>query len=102
MNLQKVKDLAKRHILKTHLKIDDNLLHAEKLFIANSAINWVFKNTQDVKVIQKYMIDLEKYLRNEIDLKWIDCIVTKKESREYNDNKEKAGEKDFAFTSGSK
>lgn len=98
MNFDKVRELARKHLLKSHLKIKGNILHAPKLFIANSALNWVLKNTKDPKVIKRYVIDLEKYLRDEVELNWLNEYLLNE--REPNDYKEKST-KEIA-TSGSK
>ena len=100
MNFDKVRELARKHLLKSHLKIEHNLLRAEKLFIVNSALNWVFKNTSDPKVIRRYVIDLEKFLRGDVELKWLNEYLLK-ESRVHNDYKEKSN-KEIIATSGSK
>lgn len=96
MDFEKVRELAKKHLLKSHLKRDGNLLLARKLFIVNSALNWIFSTTSDVKVIERYIIDLEKFLNGEIELKWL-----KQESRDTDDYKKKQSKESFA-TSGSK
>lgn len=100
MNYDKVKQLARKHLLKSHLKIDDNLLLATKLFIVNSALNWIFKSTKDPKVIKRYVVDLERYLRDEVELSWLNEYLLK-ESRAHNDYKEKSN-KEIIATSGSK
>lgn len=74
----KDKNDALKSILKIYLKIDKNLLLCERLFVANTAINWIFDNTKQSVVINHYMKDIEKYLKGEIDLCWSNGVLTKK------------------------
>jgi hypothetical protein len=61
---------------------------SERLFIAKSILNWIFENSKHPNVINLYMKDLEKYLNGEMELKWINGIITKKSKKEdKNDNK---------------
>lgn len=99
-DLEKVKQLARRHLLKSHLKIHDNLLLANKLFIANHALNWVFNITKDARVIKKYVVDLEKYLRGDIELNWLNDLLLKKESLNIHDNEKTKSQE--SITSGSR
>jgi len=84
----KDKDLLLKGIVKKYLKIEDNILLSERLFIAKSILNWIFENSKHPNVINLYMKDLEKYLNGEMELKWINGIITKKSKKEdKNDNK---------------
>jgi hypothetical protein len=84
----KDKDLLLKGIIKKYLKIEDNILLSERLFIAKSILNWIFENSKHPNVINLYMKDLEKYLNGEMELKWINGIITKKSKKEdKNDNK---------------
>jgi hypothetical protein len=84
----KDKDLLLKGIVKKYLKIEDNILLSERLFIAKSILNWIFENSKHPNVINLYMKDLEKYLNGEMELKWINGIITKKFKKEdKNDNK---------------
>ena len=84
----KNKDDAINYILKKYLKIQDNVLLSERLFIANSVLDWIYRSTNNQKVIDAYLNDLEEYLKGNLDLRWIDGVVIKKESRDKNDYKE--------------
>lgn len=99
MNVEQAKQLIRKHLLKAHLRKEENILKAEKLFLVNSAINWIFKFSKDYKVIQKYVVDLEKYLVYDIELQWLKNL--NKESQTNDDHKKEAGEKSIA-TSGSR
>ena len=90
----KNKDDAINYILKKYLKIQDNVLLSERLFIANSVLDWIYRSTNNQKVIDAYLNDLEEYLKGNLDLRWIDGVVIKKESRDnndYKDSEEKTG-----------
>ena len=84
----KNKDDAINYILKKYLKIQDNVLLSERLFVANSVLDWIYNSTKNQKVIDAYLNDLEEYLKGNIQLSWIDGVVIKKESRDKNDHKE--------------
>lgn len=88
----KNKNDAINYILKKYLKIQDNVLLSERLFIANSVLDWIYNTTKNQKVIDAYLNDLEEYLKGNLELRWVDGVVTKKESRDKNDNKESEGQ----------
>ena len=66
----------------------EGVLHAEKAFFANSAINWCAKQategTMDVNQIENCVRTIRKYLKGKLDLCWKNGIITtadkKKES----------------------
>lgn len=64
-----------RKILSKYLKNEDNLAHAEKLFVAKSVLVWVFENNKDQKAIKYYISEVEKYLKEEIVLYWEDGVI---------------------------
>ena len=69
---------AKKHILKNYLKCEDNLFISEKLFIANSAVNWIFANTKNPVIVNQYIADICKYLQGDYELYWKNGVLTKK------------------------
>jgi hypothetical protein len=77
-----------KSILKSHLKINNNLFLSEKLFVAKSAINWIFDNTKYPDVIKHYLKDVEKYLKGELLLSWSNGVLIKKKVKT-NDTTEK-------------
>ena len=72
------KEQAIRILLKNYLKKDNNLYISEKLFTAKSAINWIFDNGKQTELVQHYMKDVENFLKGEINLYWVNGILTKK------------------------
>lgn len=81
------KEQVIKNILKNHLKKNDNLFLSNKLFIAKSAINWIFDNTKYPDIIKHYIKDVDKYLKGELDLFWSNGILIKKKVKEINDKK---------------
>jgi len=67
-----------KNMLKSYLKVDNNLYISNKLFMANSAINWIYKNTKNPDVIKHYLTDIDKYLKGEYILKWHNGSLIKK------------------------
>ena len=86
MKKYKDREEAKKYILKKFLVIENNILLSERLFIAKSIINWIFDNSKNEYVIEMYMKDLESFLKGELDLRWVDGIITKKKENK-NDHK---------------
>ncbi len=74
----KNKDQVIKFILRSHLKIDNNLFLSHKLFVAKSAINWIFDNTKYPDVIKHYMKDIEQYLNGNLELFWSNGNLKKK------------------------
>lgn len=74
----KTKEEIRKHLIKSYVKMDNNLFICNKLFIANSAINWIFANTKNPDVVKHYILDIYKYLKGEYELAWINGILTKK------------------------
>lgn len=74
----KTKDETIKYILKKHLKAEGNVLMCERLFVANSILEWVFKSTNNSIVIKSYISDLEKYIEGHLQLPWADDVVIKK------------------------
>ena len=75
---QYTKENARKYIISKHLISKDNVLLAERLFIANKVIEWIFSSTKNQKVIKYVMSDLEKFLKGELKLNWVKSIVTNK------------------------
>lgn len=84
----KNKEKVIKAFLKNYLKIDKNLFSSERLFIANSGINWIYKNTNNADLIKHYLKEIDKHLKGEIDLFWSNGTLIKKKAKE-NDNSKK-------------
>jgi hypothetical protein len=72
------KESARKYLVSKHLKIQDNVLLADRLFIANKVIEWIFSSTKNQKVIRYIMSDLERFLNGELKLNWVKSIITTK------------------------
>lgn len=71
-----------RDLFLKYATIEENVVHADKLFIINTVINYVFKNndyrTIDKKLLLEYGELLNRYLKNEVDIYWQgDTIMVK-------------------------
>ena len=54
---------------------EDNLINAERLFIAASVVRWVFRTASRGDEILQYLLQVEKYLEGEINLYWEGDII---------------------------
>lgn len=88
------KSEAIKYILRKFLVIEENILLSERLFIAKSIINWIFSNSKNEYVIEMYMKDLESFLNGDLDLRWVDGIITKKKESKNDNKKSKSTEKE--------
>lgn len=68
-----------RNLYYKHVKIEENISYAEKLFIVNTVINYLFKDKTykelDQFQIARYGELINKYLHDEVDIYWEDGIV---------------------------
>lgn len=62
-----------------------NIFHAERLFVANTVLNWAFQNYKDEKTLRNYIFQVERHLNGEITLYWENDVIKVK-------NKKKNGE----------
>lgn len=63
-------NLIVKNILNEFMRQEENILHAEKLFVAHSVLKWAFENSSNEKQITFYVEQIKKYLRNELTLVW--------------------------------
>jgi HD superfamily phosphohydrolase len=63
------------NILLPYIKKSDNIYFADRIFVANSIINWILENYKDEKQIQFYLEKLESFLDKEIKLFWEDGTI---------------------------
>lgn len=71
-----LKEATMKRIIKKLLYIEDNILFAENIFLAKKAVEWVLSTTKDPKVINSFMLDLEKHFAGTTRLQWIDEVLT--------------------------
>ena len=94
MNKYKDREDAIKYILRKFLIIENNIFLSERLFVAKSIINWIFDNSKNSHVIDMYMKDLESFLKGDLDLRWVDGIITKKKESKNDNKKSKSTEKE--------
>ena len=61
-----------KKILESYIKKEDNLIHAERLFIARAVLFWAAENSKDQRTFKSYLSELERHLNGEITLYWED------------------------------
>ena len=75
MNLKDPKKII-RNLFDKHAKKKDNVVFAEKLFIINSVINYIFKDKYYTEIDKVKLIEygeiINRYLRDEVDIYWKD------------------------------
>jgi hypothetical protein len=73
-----LKEKAMKRIIKKLLKIDGNLLLSENIFSAKKVVDWILSTTKDPKVIDKFMLDLERHLEGSSRVSWVEEVFSKK------------------------
>ena len=72
-------NLIKWFIDEGALKQEDNLYIADRVFRANSIVNWIKKNsinkTLNKKEIEENMLIVRMFLQNKINLEWENGII---------------------------
>ena len=75
-------------IFNKYVKKQDNVVYAEKLFIINTIINYLFSQG-DPKTTSKKLLEygeiINRYLNNEVDIYWQDGTIMVKELKSAND-----------------
>lgn len=78
MNSSATRDLQQqilKNMIEQYLVKEDNMLFAQKLFVARTVINWAFAQKTNTNSLEKYLNYVHKYLNNEIDLYWEDGTI---------------------------
>jgi len=72
-----------RNLFDKHHEKHDNVIYAEKIFIINTVINYLFKDkdyrTLDKQKIIDYGEIINRYLADEVDIYWQDGILMVRE-----------------------
>lgn len=79
----KNKENIKKYLIKKYLVVNNNIYSSEKLFVANTAINWIFDKIKDTEVIKHYVMEIDKFLKGEQDLRWVNGILSKKKANNH-------------------
>jgi hypothetical protein len=65
-----------RNLFDKHATKMDNVVYAEKLFIINTIVNYLFRDKHyteiDKKELMEYGEVINKFLKNEVDIFWKD------------------------------
>lgn len=65
-----------RNLFDKHAIKEDNVVHAQKLFIINSIINYLFKDKSYTDIDKVKLIEygeiINRYLKDEVDIYWED------------------------------
>lgn len=61
-----------KKILESYVIREENIIHAERLFIAKTVLLWAAENSKDQKTFKSYLGELERHLNGEITLYWED------------------------------
>jgi hypothetical protein len=74
MKLRSPSDII-RDVVKREAKHQDNIINCERIFVAASVIRWAFQETQDTNEILGYLSQVERYLKEEINLIWSEGTI---------------------------
>lgn len=72
---KKMNEEMVHYFIKNFLKKEENVFHAEKMFVAFSVLRWIMDQKVDHEVKAKYFNHIDRFLANEIDLYWEDGII---------------------------
>jgi hypothetical protein len=76
-----------RNLFNKYAKIEENVVHAEKIFIINSVINYIYRDSDKNKVDKDELMffgeAIDRYLKNEVDIRWKNgkLIITEPKTR---------------------
>jgi len=83
MNLKSPKTIL-RNLFDKHAEKIDNVIYADKLFVINTVINYLFKDKNyyniDKKKVLEYGELISRYLLEEVDIYWEGGILMVKEA----------------------
>lgn len=73
MQLKDPKNII-RNLFTKYAKIEDNVVYAEKIFIINSVVKYIYrdagKNSVNKDELMLYGEAIDRYLKNEVDIVW--------------------------------
>jgi hypothetical protein len=65
-----------RNLYQKYAKRTDNVIHAKKIFVINSIIKDIFSgvdaNSVDKRLLSQYAELIDRYLKDEVDIRWKD------------------------------
>lgn len=73
MQLKDPKNII-RNLFTKYAKIEDNVIYAQKIFIINSIIKYIYRDAERNNVnkdeLMFYGEAIDRYLKNEVDITW--------------------------------
>lgn len=64
-----------KKMIKDYATKEDNVFHAERLFVANTILNWAVANSKTSKELQNYVNEIEKHLSGTVTLYWEGSVI---------------------------
>lgn len=64
-----------KKIIDSFIVKKDNLIIADRLFVAKSVLLWALENSKNQQVFKSYLYEIERHLNNEITLYWEDDTI---------------------------
>ena len=64
-----------KKMIKDYATKEENIFHAEKLFVANTILNWAVINSKTPKELQNYINEIEKHLSGTVTLYWEGNVI---------------------------
>lgn len=71
-----------KKMIKHYAIREDNMFYAERLFVANTVLNWVLNTAKDEVHRKQYITQIEKHLTGEITLYWENGVIKIKKDQE--------------------
>lgn len=87
MNHAKMNEEIKHNLINSIIKKEDNVVYAEKMFVAFSVLKWILEQKVNESVKAKYFNHIDRFLADEIDLYWEDGTIRYKTKKKDNRGK---------------
>ena len=71
----KMDEDIKHNLIKNFINKEDNVFHAEKMFMVFSVLKWINEQKTNMEVKARYFNHIDRFLANEIDLYWENGII---------------------------
>jgi hypothetical protein len=63
-----------RNLFTKYAKVEGNVIYAEKLFTINAIIKYIYRDSENNNIskeeLKLYGEAIDRYLKNEVDIKW--------------------------------
>jgi hypothetical protein len=71
-----------KKMIKDYAVKEENIFYADRLFVANTVLNWVLNNTKEEIQKKQYITQIEKHLTGEITLYWHKGVIKFRKEQE--------------------